>query len=88
LPVPLLLTILILATDEHGETRINTEEIRVNPWQKKIKMRIAKNTHLQDMKISVKFKKMIEKHMHLLVFEVERSCRYFLAVKGMLCKKF
>jgi hypothetical protein len=42
--------ILILATDEHGETRINTEEsnkltikqkskyppvkIRVNPWQK------------------------------------------------------
>lgn len=47
-----------------------------------------KNTHLQEIKISVKFKKMIEKHMHLLVFEVGRSCWYFLAVKGMLCKKF
>jgi hypothetical protein len=47
-----------------------------------------KNTHLQEVKISVKFKKMIEKHIHLLEFKVGHSCRYFLAVKGILCKKF
>jgi hypothetical protein len=49
--------LLILATDDHGETLINTDDfdksnitqkskcpsvrIRVNPWQKKLKMRIA-----------------------------------------------
>jgi len=51
-------------------------------------MRIAENSHLQEIKISVKFRKMIEKHMYLLEFKVGRSCWYFLAVKGMLCKKF
>jgi len=46
------------------------------------------NTHLQEIKISVKFKGMIEKYRYFLVYKVGRSCWYFLAVKGILCKKF
>ena len=46
------------------------------------------NNHLQEIKISVKFKGMIEKYMCLLEFKVGRICWYFLAVKDMLCKKF
>ena len=46
-----------------------------------------KNSHLQEIKIGVKFIEMIE-NMCLIELKAGCGCRYLLAVKDMLCKKF